>query len=66
VTYPKIELHVHLKGTVRPEILLEIARRNDYARLHVVSIPGAGALCDDTTRERLRSIGESFDWRSLP
>ena len=26
----------------------------------------AGALCDDTTRERLRSIGESFDWRSLP
>ena len=26
----------------------------------------AGALCDDATRERLRSIGESFDWRSLP
>ena len=26
----------------------------------------AGALCDETTRERLRSIGGPFDWRSLP
>src|SRR5438105_15735934 len=28
--YPKIELHVHLEATLRPERLLEIARRNDY------------------------------------
>jgi len=31
VPYPKIELHVHLEGTMRPRTLLEIARRNDYA-----------------------------------
>ncbi len=29
--YPKIELHVHLEGTVRAPTLLEIARRNDFA-----------------------------------
>ena len=29
--YPKIELHVHLEGTVRAHTLLDIARRNDYA-----------------------------------
>ena len=28
--YPKIELHVHLEGTVRAPTLLEIARRNGY------------------------------------
>src|SRR4051794_2415171 len=29
--YPKIELHVHLEGTIRPRTLLDIARRNDIA-----------------------------------
>jgi aminodeoxyfutalosine deaminase len=29
--YPKIELHVHVEGTVRAHTLLEIAKRNDYA-----------------------------------
>jgi aminodeoxyfutalosine deaminase len=49
VTYPKIELHVHLEGTVRPETLLEIARRNDYA------LP-----C--TTVEELRALYEFRDF----
>jgi aminodeoxyfutalosine deaminase len=31
VTYPKIELHVHLEGTVRAGTLLQIARRNGVA-----------------------------------
>lgn len=31
MTYPKIELHVHVEGTVRPAVLLQIARRNDIA-----------------------------------
>lgn len=29
VPVPKIELHVHLEGAIRPETLLDIARRND-------------------------------------
>src|SRR3982074_2462553 len=30
-SYPKIELHVHLEGTVRAGTLLQIARRNGIA-----------------------------------
>src|SRR4029077_13897674 len=31
VSYPKVELHVHLEGTVRPAALLEFGRRNGVA-----------------------------------
>jgi aminodeoxyfutalosine deaminase len=43
MTYPKIELHVHFEGTVRPATLLEIARRNDYA-LPADTVEGLAAL----------------------
>ena len=41
--FPKIELHVHLEATVRPERLLEIARRNDYP-LPVETVEGVRRL----------------------
>jgi aminodeoxyfutalosine deaminase len=43
VTFPKIELHVHLEGTMRPRTLLEIARRNDYP-LPTDTVEGVAAL----------------------
>jgi aminodeoxyfutalosine deaminase len=43
VTCPKIELHVHFEGTVRPATLLEIARRNGYA-LPVETVDGVASL----------------------
>jgi aminodeoxyfutalosine deaminase len=43
VTFPKIELHVHLEGTVRAGTLLQIARRNGMA-LPADSVEGLAAL----------------------
>ena len=41
--FPKIELHVHLEGTVRPATLLQIARRNHYP-LPADTVEGLEAL----------------------
>ena len=43
VTFPKIELHVHLEGTVRAGTLLQIARRNGVP-LPADSVEGLAAM----------------------
>ena len=42
--YPKIELHVHLEATIRPERLLELGRRNDV-KLPARTVPGLERFC---------------------
>lgn len=44
---PKIELHVHLEGSIRPATLLDIARRNDR-RLPADTVEGLAALYEYT------------------
>lgn len=44
IAYPKIELHVHLEATVRPERLLEMARRNGV-RLPADDAAGLKRFC---------------------
>jgi len=46
-SYPKIELHVHLEGTVRPRTLLDMATRNELP-LPVDTIEGVEALYEFT------------------
>src|SRR5512132_1776290 len=45
--YPKIELHVHLEGTIRPATLLDIARRNGET-LPAESVPELERLYEFT------------------
>jgi aminodeoxyfutalosine deaminase len=47
VTFPKIELHVHLEGTVRAATLLDIAKRNDVA-LPADTVEALGELYEFT------------------
>jgi aminodeoxyfutalosine deaminase len=57
-TYPKIELHVHLEATLRPERLLEIARRNDYP-LPVDTVEGSEVSIDFATSITSSRCGSS-------
>ncbi len=47
MTFPKIELHVHLEGTVRAHTLLQLARRNGVA-LPVHTAEGLAGLYEFT------------------
>jgi aminodeoxyfutalosine deaminase len=47
VTDPKIELHVHLEGAIRPQLLLDIARRNSMP-LPADTAAGLAALYEFT------------------
>jgi adenosine deaminase len=69
--FPKIELHVHLEGTIRAGMLLQIARRNSVplpagsAARDCYQAGLRGALCDQHTRHELQQIGVAFDWAGL-
>lgn len=47
MSFPKIELHVHLEGAIPPATLLEIARRNDLP-LPVDTVEGVQGLYEFT------------------
>ena len=47
MTLPKIELHVHLEGSIRPATLLELARRNGES-LPADSVDGLEKLYEFT------------------
>jgi len=49
VTFPKIELHVHLEGTIRARALLRIARRNGVP-LPADSVEGLAARIRDVAK----------------
>ena len=53
--YPRIELHVHLEATVRPERLLQIARRNDVA-LPARDVQGLREFCRFTGFEHFVEV----------
>jgi aminodeoxyfutalosine deaminase len=58
VTDPKIELHVHLEGAVRPQTLLDIARRNGM-RLPADTVAGLAALYEFTDFAHFLEVWES-------
>jgi aminodeoxyfutalosine deaminase len=72
VTFPKIELHVHLEGTVRAATLLQIARRNGVA-LPADSVEGLAGLYEfrdfphfiDTWTITTRALQTDADFRQV-